>query len=55
METDKVAWGLAQQCRSIVQGCLREEEWQDADHAFYGVIKESLTVWAKGGVGAKPR
>jgi hypothetical protein len=39
---DKVAWRLAQECRSIVQVCLREEEWQDADREFFGVISNGL-------------
>lgn len=33
---------LARQCRYIVQGCLREEEWIDADREFYMVIREGL-------------
>ena len=35
---EELAMRLAQDCRCIVQGCLREEEWQDADHEFYDVI-----------------
>lgn len=37
-----LAVGLARQCRHIVQGCLREEEWIDADREFYMVIREGL-------------
>ena len=33
---------LARKCRNIVQACLREEEWGDADRAFYEVIREGL-------------
>ena len=29
---------LAQVCRYIIQGYLREKELQDADHEFYDVI-----------------
>jgi DNA-binding FadR family transcriptional regulator len=36
--SDEVAWRIAKECRSIVQGCLREEEWQDADREFFEVI-----------------
>lgn len=33
---------LAVQCRRIVQACLREEEWVEADRQFYLVIREGL-------------
>jgi hypothetical protein len=33
---------MARRCRHIVQGCLREEEWADADAEFYSVILEEL-------------
>ena len=33
---------MARQCRHIVQGCLREEEWVDADLEFYRVIRVGL-------------
>jgi hypothetical protein len=33
---------LARECREIVQGCLREEEWQDADQEFAKVIRAGL-------------
>ena len=33
---------LARRCRCIVQACLREEEWADADREFYAVIREGL-------------
>ena len=42
METDKVAWALTRQCRSVVQACLREEEWEDADKEFFEVIRKEL-------------
>jgi hypothetical protein len=38
----KVARRLAQECRHIVQGCLREEEWQDGDREFFDVIRPAL-------------
>ena len=28
----------AEQCRGIIQPCLREEEWQDAEEEFFRVI-----------------
>lgn len=49
---------IARRCRHIVQGCLREEEWADADHEFYVVILEEMertfgqnaaSVWREGG------
>ena len=38
------AWSirLARQCRHIIQACLREEEWGDADREFYRVIRQGL-------------
>lgn len=39
---DELAMRLARQCRHIVQACLREEEWQDADREFFAVIREGL-------------
>jgi hypothetical protein len=41
-DTREIAWQLAQQCRSIVQACLREEEWQDADREFCDVISQGI-------------
>jgi hypothetical protein len=32
------AWQAAQQCRDIIQACLREEELQDAEEEFFRVI-----------------
>ncbi len=37
-DLDEIAWRLARDCRQIVQGCLREEEWQDADQEFLSII-----------------
>lgn len=34
---------IARECRSIIQPCLREEEWQDAEEEFFEVIKAGLT------------
>jgi hypothetical protein len=39
---DELALRLARQCRRIVQACLREEEWHDADREFYTVIRQGL-------------
>lgn len=39
---DAMAMRIARKCRHIIQGCLREEEWGDADHEFYMVIREEL-------------
>lgn len=38
----KFARMCARRCRSIVQGCLREEEWLDADLEFYGAIEDEI-------------
>jgi len=36
---------LAKRCRSVIQACLREEEWHDADLEFYRIIREELEQW----------
>ncbi|HVX12080.1 MAG TPA: hypothetical protein VHC22_12940 [Pirellulales bacterium] len=33
---------LARACRRVIQACLREEEWRDADEEFYDVILAGL-------------
>jgi hypothetical protein len=38
----ELALRLARRCRHIIQACLREEEWQDADREFYLIIREGL-------------
>lgn len=40
-----VAIRMARRCRNIVQACLREEEWADADREFYRVCREELEQW----------
>ena len=40
---------LAVRCRRIVQACLREEEWIDADREFYLIIREGLEHHRAGG------
>ncbi|MGE4102046.1 MAG: hypothetical protein AB7E74_08770, partial [Pirellulales bacterium] len=42
VSTDEAVWRMAQECRSIVQACLREEEWQDADREFFEVISKGI-------------
>ena len=43
----------AQRCRRIVQACLREEEWGEADREFYFVIREELECFAARRVAGK--
>jgi len=40
--THEAAIRIARRCRHIVQACLREEEWADADREFYKVAREEL-------------
>lgn len=40
--TGEAAWQMARECRSVVQSCLREEEWKDADQEFFAVISNGL-------------
>jgi hypothetical protein len=37
-DTHALALRLARACRHVVQACLREEEWADADREFYAII-----------------
>ena len=32
----------ARRCRWLIQACLREEEWGDADREFYLILREEL-------------
>jgi hypothetical protein len=49
---------MARRCRFIVQACLREEEWGEADREFYLVIREELeslsVARSTGRVGCEP-
>ena len=40
--THDAAIAIARRCRRIIQTCLREEEWPDADREFYLVAREIL-------------
>lgn len=42
--THETAIRIARRCRHIVQACLREEEWADADREFYRVCREELAA-----------
>jgi hypothetical protein len=46
--THETAVRLAVQCRRIVQACLREEEWTDADREFYLIIRRGLETFRSG-------
>jgi hypothetical protein len=41
-QTHEMAARLAVRCRRIVQACLREEEWLDADREFYLIIRAGM-------------
>jgi hypothetical protein len=38
----ELAWQLAHECRHVILGCLREEEWPDADREFHSIIEAGL-------------
>lgn len=40
--THETAIRLARRCRFVIQTCLREEEWNDADLEFYRIIRQGL-------------
>ena len=52
--THETAVRLAVQLRRIVQACLREEEWVEADRQFYLVIREGLERFREGGGACTP-
>ena len=41
-EIHEAAIRIARQCRHIIQACLREEEWGDADREFYLIARQEL-------------
>lgn len=43
--THEAAIRIARRCRMIVQACLREEEWAEADREFYKVARDELERW----------
>lgn len=43
--THEAAIRIARRCRHIIQACLREEEWGDADREFYRVAREELEAY----------
>ena len=38
----------ARECRKIVQRCLREEDWIDADEAFVEILRRHFTSYRDG-------
>lgn len=40
--THEAAIRIARRCRYVIQAVLREEEWADADLAFYEVARQEL-------------
>lgn len=53
-EIHEAAIRIARRCRHIIQACLREEEWGDADHEFYLVARQELeTLEKRSGTGGK--
>ncbi len=41
-EIHEAAIRIARRCRHIVQACLREEEWGEADREFYVIVRQEL-------------
>jgi DNA-binding FadR family transcriptional regulator len=46
--THETALRLAVRCRRVVQACLREEEWLDADREFFEIIRDGLKDFIRG-------
>jgi hypothetical protein len=47
-EIHAAAIRIARRCRHLIQGCLREEEWEDADREFYLIARDELEVLHQG-------
>ena len=45
--THETAIRIARRCRHVIQVCLREEEWADADREFYRICREELERWTQ--------
>ena len=45
--THEAAIRIARRCRPVIQVCLREEEWVDADREFYRICREELERWTQ--------
>lgn len=39
---DALAQAIAKQCVYIIRGCLREEEWIDAEHEFTEIVAAGI-------------
>lgn len=52
----RIARAIALECRHMIQGCLREEEWRDCDREFEAIIMKRLTTivdtWGTPSVGS---
>ena len=46
-KTHETAIRIARRCRHVIQVCLREEEWPDADREFYRICREELERWTQ--------
>ena len=48
---------MAWRCRFLIQACLREEEWGDADREFYIIIRDELeqSVAKRSAGGGRPK
>ena len=46
--THQTAIRIALRCRHVIQVCLREEEWPDADREFYRIIRQGLEEFLAG-------
>jgi hypothetical protein len=47
-EIHAAAIRIARRCRHIIQTCLREEEWGDADREFYLIARQELEMLRHG-------
>jgi len=43
-DLEGLARQMAKECHHVVQGCLREEGWKNADEEFFGIIATGLRL-----------
>jgi len=51
--THEAAIRIARRCRHVIQACLREDEWADADREFYRICREELAGFGQPSLNTK--
>ena len=53
-QTHELAIRIARRCRFIIEAVLRENEWADADNAFYKIVRQELEAARSAGLRPTP-